>query len=56
MIEIVYRYQKLEKTVKVNDSFIIFSYGDKVNEFNEFLKVVDVSTNGDRILIKLEQF
>ncbi len=56
MIDIVYRYKKVEKTVKVNDNFIILSYGDKVNEFNESLKVVDATTNGDTIFIKLEQF
>lgn len=56
MTELIYRFEKLEKTIKVDDNFIIPSYGDKVNEYNEFLKVVDVENKQSKIFIKLERF
>jgi len=54
-IEVVYCYQKLQKTIKVNENFVFPSYGDKVNEFNEFLRVIDVEPKDNKIFIKLEQ-
>ncbi len=54
--KLVYCYQKLEKTVTVDGRFIIPSYGSKVNEFNEFLKVIDVDNRDNKIFITLEEF
>jgi len=54
MTELVYCFGKLEKTVKVEDDFIIPSYGDKVNEFNESLIVRDVENKDNKIYITLK--
>lgn len=55
-MEIKYQFERLIKTEKVHENFIIPSYGDKVNEFNDFLKVVDVTNVNGIIEIKLENF
>ena len=55
-MEIIYQFERLRKTVKINENSIIPSYGDKVNEFNDFYKVVDVKNVNGIIEIKLESF
>jgi len=42
MIELVYCFEKLEKTIKID-------------EFNEFLKVIDIEHEQNKIFIKLKQ-
>ena len=39
MVELIWCFEKIEKSVMVNENFIFPSYGDKVNHFNMFLKV-----------------
>ncbi len=53
MIELVWCFEKLEKSQMVDENFIFPSYGDKVNEFNEFLRVIDVENKQNKIFIKL---
>lgn len=53
MIELVWCFEKLEKSQMVDENFIFPSYGDKVNEFNEFLRVIDVENRQNKIFIKL---
>lgn len=43
MIKLIFKYQKLEKSITVDENYIFPSYGDKVNEFNDILRVVDSS-------------
>jgi len=54
MTELVYCYQRLEKSQQVGENFIFPSYGDKVNEFNEFLIVRKVENKHNKIYITLE--
>ena len=56
MIELIWCFEKIEKSVKVDENYIFPSYGDKVNEFNEFLKVVDSENKNGKIYIKLARF
>ncbi len=55
-MEIKYQFERLIKTVQVHENSIIPSYGDKVNEFNEFMKVINVENVNGVIEIKLEKF
>lgn len=55
-MEIKYQFERLIKTEKVHENSIIPSYGDKVNEFNEFLMVSDVKNINGVIEIKLTRF
>jgi len=55
MNELVYCFEKLEKTVMVDDNFIYPIYGETVNEFNEILIVRDTDNRMGKIIIKLEQ-
>ena len=55
--KIVYCFEKLEKSIIVDaKNFTIPSYGNKVNEYNEFLKVVDVEWKQWVCYVKLERF
>ena len=56
MIDVVYYYKKLEKLVRVDENFICPSYGDKVKEFDDALKVIDVENINNKIHIKLTDF
>ena len=56
MTELIWCFEKLEKNVKVDENYIFPSYGDKVNEFNEFLKVVDSENRNGKMYIKLGRF
>lgn len=53
--KVVYSFQKLEKTIEVDENFIIPSYGVKVNEFNEWLRVLKVENKQGIFHIKLEE-
>ena len=53
MIELVWCFEKLEKSQMVDKIFILPSYGDIVNVFNEFLRVIDVENKQNKIFIKL---
>lgn len=53
MKELVWCFEKLQKSQMVGENFLFPSYGDKVNEFNEFLKVTDVESKQGRIFINL---
>lgn len=54
-MEIKYQFERLIKTVRVHENSIIPSFGDKVNEFNETLRVVDVKTVNGVVEIKLNR-
>lgn len=56
MIQIKWRFEKLEKTEVVDENYIFPTYGDKVNHFNEFLKVVDVECKQNVYYITLKSF
>ena len=53
MKEVIYCYGRTEKSTQVRENII--SYGDTVNEFNEFLVVEHVLEIGDKIYITLEK-
>ena len=55
-IELIWCFEKIEKSVKVDENYIFPSYGDKVSEFNEFLKVVDSECRNGKMYIKLARF
>ena len=56
MITLIWCFDKLEKSTKVDESFIFPCYGMKVNEFNEFLMVSDVEHKGNIVRVKLKRF
>lgn len=56
MIELIWCFEKIEKSVQVDENYIFPSYGDKVNEFNEFLKVVDAENRNGKMYITLKRF
>lgn len=54
--DLVYCFEKLEKTIKIDGNFIFPSHGEQVNEFNEYLKVAKIEAKFDKIFIRLERF
>lgn len=56
MVDLIWCFEKVEKSIKVDENYIFPSYGDTVNEFNEFLKVVDIQNKNGSIYIKLIRF
>jgi len=55
MPKLTYRFEKLEKTINVGDNFIYPIYGQKVNEFNEWLRVCKTDNRYGEIVIELER-
>lgn len=56
MVKLIWCFGKLEKTIEVDDNYIFPSYGDKVNEFNKNLRVVNFENRKGDYYVKLEEF